>query len=443
MKKLFLLSLMSLALMAQAQVYYLMPTATENAPVANIFDVLPWEGDCTEANAEVSPERRAYDWFKTEIAGGEDRYITVKDIQDGVLDTADIRVLWINIDRIDFDLNSGLDALFTGDVHMKLKDFVTRGGNLFLSKQALRLVCQIGRCSWWPEYKAAGYVDGADTWSMVFNFDCDGNVDNHSAFRYVENKEIWQVDWATRFPLTSGEGTYRRTDNNNGWGWWDQYNAGNGLLNREGITLNERRQEFEAGQNCRILGGWGHTRYIDYAGMVEFFPDSIGQDFYAGTVMVMGLAAYQWGSQNLSEYNVKNLTKGILSYLEGEAHWLEGEAPHDGEVGDTLACTPLSTFEGYHIDLLSSDTSVAEFEENTNRLVLKAAGTATIQAVYVGDGVQSCKTQLVLEQTITVTAVPTALAEPEAQKVVKTIENGQVVILKAGKRYNALGAELK
>lgn len=444
MKKLFLLSLLSVAMMAQAQIYYLMPTATENAPVANVYDVLPWEGDCTEANVEVSPERRAYEWFKSEMAGGEDRYITVKDIADGVLDTADIRVLWINIDRINFDLNSGLDALFTNAVHMKLKDFVTRGGNLYLSKQALRLVNQIGRChDWWPGYAAGGYVDGADTWNMVYNFDCDGNVDNHSAFRFVENKENWQVDWATRFPLTSGEGTYRRTDNNNGWGFWDQFDAGNGALNREGITLNERRSEFENFQNCRILGGWGHTRYIDYAGMVEFFPDSINDEFYAGTVMVMGLGAYQWGPQNLSEYNVKNLTKGILTYLEGEAHWLEGEAPRSGHVNDTIVCTPLSTFEGYHIDLVSTNPEVADFVEGTNRLVLKAAGETTIQAIYTGDGVQSCKTVLVLAETISVDDTTTSVNNAfEAQKVQKIMENGQLIILRDGVRYNALGAQL-
>lgn len=442
MKKFFLLPLLSVALLAQAQIYYLMPTATENAPVANIFDVLPWEGDCTEANAEVSPERRAYDWFKTEIAGGQDRYITVKDIADGVLDTANIHTLWINIDRINFDLNTGLDALFTGAVHMKLKDFVTRGGNLYLSKQALRLVCQIGRCSWWPEYKSAGYESKEDSWYMVYNFDCDGNVDNHSAYRFAENKENFQVDWATRFPLTSGDGEYRRTDNNNGWGWWDQYDAGKGALNRPGITLNERRAEFEAGQNCRILGGWGHTRYIDYAGMVEFFPDTVGADYYAGTVMVMGLAAYQWGPQNLSEYNVKNLTKGILTYLEGNAYWLEGEAPHDGEVGDTILCTPLSTFEGYHIDLVSTNTEVADFVEGTNRLALKTAGTTKVQAIYTGDGVQSCKTQIVLEQEITVTGGTTALPMNRAEKVVKCVENGQVVVIKNGVRYNVLGAQL-
>lgn len=444
MKKFFLLPLLSVALMAQAQIYYLMPTATENAPVANIFDVLPWEGDCTTDNAEVSPERRAYEWFKNEIAGGEDRYITVKDIADGVLDTADIRTLWINIDRINFDLNAGLDALFTNDVHMALKDFVKRGGNLYLSKQALRLVNQIGRChDWWPGYAAGGYADGIDTWHMVFNFDCEGNVDNHSAYRFAENKENFQVDWATRFPLTSGEAPYRRTDNNNGWGDWANYDAGNGALNREGITLNERRQEFESFQNCRILGGWGHSRYIDYAGMVEFFPDSIGEEYYAGTVMVMGLGAYQWGPQNLSEYNVKNLTKGILTYLEGNAYWLEGEAPHDGYVGDTIQCTPLSTFEGYHIDLVSTNPEVADFVEGTGRLALKANGETTIKAVYTGDGVQSCKTELVLEQTINVSDTASSISHfREDAKAVKMVKNGQVVILKNGRRYNVLGKQL-
>lgn len=442
MKKYFLSMIALAALTVQAQVYYLIPSVDKSAEEVNVYDVLPWEGDGTLENNEVSPERRAYEWFAAAEGFNGDGILTIKDIKDGKLTNETVRTLWINIDRVGLDLETGLDAMFTNDVHMALKNFVKAGGNLFLTKQALRLVCQTGRCSWWPEYKSAGYVDGADTWHMMYNFDCEGNVDNHSAYRFAENKEKFQVDWETRFPLTSGEGTYRRTDNNNGWGWWDQYDAGNGPLNREGITLNERRAEFEAGQNCRILGGWGHTRYIDYAGMVEFFPGTVGEEEYKGTIMVMGLAAYQWGLQNTSEYNVQNLTKGILTYLEGEAHWLEGEAPRDGKVGESFKCTPLSNFEGYHIDLVSSDPEVASFGEG-GILTLNKKGEATIRAIYVGDGVQSCKTELVLETLISVSDTATSVTNMnKPAKAEKVIVDGRVFIIQNNQRYDIFGKQV-
>lgn len=429
-------------MMAQAQIYYLMPTASQNAPVASTNDVLPYETDGTEANNEVSPERRAYDWFKAEIAQNADQYITVKDIADGILDTANIHTLWINIDRINFAQDNGLNALFGSNIVSALRKFVMRGGNLYLSKQAVALVYNIGRSKWAPGYNANGYIDGADSWYAVYNFDCNGNVDNHSALRFVEGKEPFQVEANVRFPLTTGNAPFRITNNNNGWEDWGAYDAGNGALNREGITLQQRRDEFEGAQNCRLIAGWGHTRYIDFAGMVEFFPDSIDNDYFAGTILTMGLAAYQWGAQNLREYNVKNLTKGILTYLDGNAYWLEGEAPHDGMVGDTVQCTPLSTFEGYHIDLVSTNTEVAEFIEG-GKLVLKAAGNTTVQAIYTGDGVQSCKTMIMLQNDIKVATDHTAIQHNQSgKKAAKRVMDGKVVIIKNGQRYNVLGTQL-
>lgn len=429
MKKLFLLlSSCFLALAMQAEVYYLLPSTADNAPVQDVYSVLPWEGDGTAANVEVSPERRAYEWCKDTYNGGTAKYVTIKDVAEGKLlvnSKPAMTTLWINIDRCGLSLGD-FDAMFNDNVATALGNYVKAGGNLFLSKQATRLVTKMGRACWWPNgYNSNGYFDAADEWQMCVHFCTDGNLDNpfHSCMKYLENGQAQDgLSFTTRFPLVSGEGTYRRSDNNCAWGDFGLYAP------EKGGCDPERRNGIENGMGCKVLGGWGHTRGLDYAGFIEFYP----QGDFKGTVMAMGLAAYQWGPQNLSEYNVKNLTKGILEYLEGSAYWGENGAPHDGKVGDNFICSPLSAYQGYHIDLVSTNTEVASFNEGM--LTLHHAGQTTIKAIYTGDGKQSCKTEMVLEKTITVAPdlkwdiyPMSACVGEEGKKAVATTSDGTIV----------------
>lgn len=420
----------SLSLAMSAKAIYLLPTADKNASdqSLNVYDILPWEGDGTEANVEVSPERRAYEWCKDTYNEGEALFLTVKDVKEGALlnnGKPAMSALWINVDRVGLSLGD-FDALFNDDFTVALGNYVKAGGNLYLSKQATRLVTKIGRAQWWPnDYKSNGYFDASDEWQMCVHFCTDGNIDNpfHASLTYMENGQPQDgLEFVTRFPLVSGDGNYRRTDNNCAWGDFGLYAPDKG-----GCDI-ERRNGIENGMGCKVLGGWGHTRGLDYAGFIEFYP----QGDYKGTVMVMGLAAYQWGAQNKSEYNIKNLTKGILKYLEGSAFWGEGGAPHDGKVGDSFICSPLSDFQGYHIDLVSTNPAVASFEGGV--LTLNAMGTTTIQAIYTGDGKQSCKTQIVLEQEITVDpkleweiAPQSAFVGELGKKAVAKTTNGTIV----------------
>ncbi|MBR2168499.1 MAG: hypothetical protein IJ920_09390, partial [Paludibacteraceae bacterium] len=219
---LFFASVLSFSL--SAQVGYLIPyTADVNyGSIGNVYDYLPQENS---GSVEESPERKSYEWFNgvyTNAAGKQ--FFTVKDIKDGALLSAGVptvAALWINVDRVGYSLED-FDAMFNDDFKTAVANYVKAGGNLYLSKQATRLVTSIGRCSWWPHaFANGGYVDGSDTWNMTDNFCANYNRHGHAMIKYVEN---YSDEW--HFPLTSGEGTYRRTDNNSLWDDWGAYGIG-------------------------------------------------------------------------------------------------------------------------------------------------------------------------------------------------------------------------
>lgn len=321
MKKVFLFLLASsLSIAMHASVGYLLSGTPGNTTsginateVADVYTYLPYEED--GQGHEVSPERKAYEYIQSSCT-----LFTLKDLTDGKLiaySRPAVDVLWVNVDRVGLSLGD-FDGMFNNDVKTALSNYVKAGGHLYLTKQAGRLVAEIGRAKWFPnDYTSNGYVDGSDEWQMCFHFCTNGNVENpnHASLKYMENGQTQDgLSFNTRYPLVSGSGTYRRTDNNCGWGDWGLYWAQGSHEpgeNDGGCEIG-RRNNFERTMNCKVLGGWGHERIMSYAGMIEFYPNGD----YKGTVMVMALAAYQWGPQNLSEYNVKNLTRGIVEYLE-------------------------------------------------------------------------------------------------------------------------------
>lgn len=292
-------------------VFYLLPGSRQVTAdrVSHIYDYLPFESDGTNRNTDISPERGAGGWFawyngisQTDMT----RFITEGDILAGGLRGGDVTVLWINIDRVGYSLEM-LDAEFDEALCSELRSFVQRGGCLLLTKQAARLVTKIGRALYWPStYGWGGYMDAGDTWYMTYDFCTGDNRDDHPVYRYTTNHEERDgVGHPTCFPLCGGNGIYRRTDNNHVWGDWGAY-----AINAGGCDP-ARRRSLEMAMHCHVLGGWGHTRGLDCAGMIEFEP--VGD--YVGTIITIGLAAYQWGPQNTCEYNVKGLTQGCLEYL--------------------------------------------------------------------------------------------------------------------------------
>ena len=258
---------------------------------------------------QYQPEYQSAKWFYDNyVVPGNGRFIH----KDEVFPTG-MKVLWVHGDRVDQNTGDFYNA-FGGDAFKtKLQAFVQVGGKVFLSKQATRFANDIGRCTWAPSYDQSGYNDGSDTWYMVSNFVTVGSgVDrhNHLAFRYMQDYTEHGGEGYCRWPLVNGDGTYKRSDHKYMWGepgdvWSNTYGIS------EGTTDVARLNAFESAQNCQILGGWGHTTALDGVTMVEFLPTAS----FAGTVIAQGVPAYQWTTPNTAIYNVKNLTKGVLEYL--------------------------------------------------------------------------------------------------------------------------------
>lgn len=389
-KKIFsLFALACCSTLLSAQVGYLFPYSPNViwSEVGNVYDYLPWEGS---GHGEESPERKAYEWFNDVYTNADGKqFVTVKDVKDGALlsnGIPTVKVLWINVDKVGMSIED-YDAVYGNeDFISAIRNYVQAGGNVFLTKQATRIVSAIGRCSWWPDYRNGGYFDEAnDQWNLTDNFCCNYNRHGHAMYRYMEN---YFDDW--RFPLTHGDGQYSRTDNNNTWGDWNGYGIPEGgcdvYADGEFAGKNIRIQKFEAAQKCQILGGWGHTQGMDCAGFIEFFPDGD----YKGTIVAMGLAAYQWSASNTAVYNVKNLTKGVLDYLSSNTAdtglaWNEETIPASGVINTTHIMTAHAN-AGYTIRYGADNPTVANIGDMDGNIYFNYFGDATFTATATGDG---------------------------------------------------------
>ncbi|MDE5875209.1 MAG: DUF4960 domain-containing protein, partial [Muribaculaceae bacterium] len=93
---------------------------------------------------------------------------------------------------------------------------------------------------------------------------------------------------------------------------------------------------FMARNNAEVLGTWGHNGGEVGAGLVEFRPmttratDAADVMERKGTIIVNGLAAYEWaqtGGTNESHQNILDLTTNIMMYLSPVAEGGTGVEP--------------------------------------------------------------------------------------------------------------------
>lgn len=399
MKKLLsLLLCCMLTLVASAQVYYLIPSADKSAAEITSTDLfLPDENG-------QQPERNAYAWFCQQY--GTDHIVTVKDVVDGQLLTdgalGSVQVLWVNVARVGLELHQ-FDSIFSPAFRSQLKLFVQAGGNLYLSSQASRLVSEIGRCSWWPnDYTYGDYATCSETdvWNITFNFCTGADHASHAVYANMTDKGQ-KDDIDATFPLQAGT---QRTDNNTGWGDWKTYWF---LAGHDTVADHDpvpggcdvaRQNLFEDNQHCQILGGWGHTRGLDYAGFVEFFP----YDTYKGTVIAMGLAAYQWCTANTRVANVQNLTRGVLDYLSlpYSLAW-SADAATAATIGSTASVTATAN-SLYTITYASESPATASISESGS-VQANYFGEATLTAtINAGDGVSFPKQSRTISRVLTV-----------------------------------------
>lgn len=404
MKKLFLfLMACCLSLTMSAKVAYLLPNdCSYNSENGNLDGFIAE----TQDEGDQWPELNAAVWFRDNyVKNGKGEFIT---INETVAKYAEFSVIWIHLDR---NGHGGIKDYYNDAFIAKLKTYCKNGGNLFLTKHATQLLGdgQLNRIyvkngdadayPISPEYPNSGWKveknDKQETvevkWWTSTNFHGFDNS-GHALYNNMEGGFRGDQKNVETLLVSAGK---NHTDNNCG-------------IPRDWILINEddnyekrldKINAFNSLNNCRIIGTWGDQGWMQYAGNIEFYPH--GENF-KGTILMVGLAAYSWCANNFgyAKTNVERMTSNALSYLQGSAYWKDGEAPRDGYVGTSYVCTPLSNFEGYNIVLSSSNTDVASFDGGT--LSLKAPGKTTIKATYTGNGMKSCKTQIVLEQEITV-----------------------------------------
>ena len=481
MKKFFLFVMAIAAMSASAKVAYLLPKGTAYDAETKVLTGFPAE----EINGVAqNPELNAAEWFKATyvtcetptgvfVTPAEFAASVVENELDGSVTLPDYEALWIHIDRVD-EGNSIDEAKasygFNEDFTYALTLYVANGGNLLLSKQATHLVGDMGRAEY-PEYNRGGYFKKNEQWFVSTNF---GGQDNsgHMIYRRHngdfggESKNVesaWVKDveyiWNEEHTEIVDSILYNVcTDHNCGWGGKSD----------EDLTA------WQAANHARVLGTWGGCTKADYLGYVEFYPYSmtatmgettIEMPVVKGTVLCLGLATYMWNTNNRGwgGDNVRHLTSCALEYLTAQPKNTEGGDlytkittdpffyPAEVEDDARMLHPVVENLQASYVLVNTVPANIASFVTNPEGkepglyLVFTAEGEANFvmtlrETRELQDWTLGWYTyDLSMTYSKTTTLIN---ASEAAQKAIKTIENGQIVIIKNGVRYNALGAQL-
>ncbi|MDE5976217.1 MAG: GH32 C-terminal domain-containing protein, partial [Muribaculaceae bacterium] len=221
-------------------------------------------------------EKAVYDYFVSKFPTGT--VLFAGDVEK--IKASDFDCLWVTCDRpgIEQGWENLPEAFSNANFVNTLKNYSAAGGNLYLTKFAGQLVVAIGRTMDAPNvfYSGEG-SEKDDEWSMQampYSEFVDSPIFNSLPLR--------QEDYAKVLPLMSGK--HDRDDHNC---LWD--------LNQVGGA-----DAFMARNNAEVLGTWGHNGGEVGAGLVEFHPmttratDAADVMERKGTIIVNGLAAYEW-----------------------------------------------------------------------------------------------------------------------------------------------------
>ncbi len=283
-----------------------------------------------DKNIDVHEEKAVYDYFVSKFPTG--KVLFSGDVDK--INASDFDCLWVACDRPGLEKGwQNLPEAFSNKKFVtKLKEYSAQGGNLYLTKFAGQLVNAIGRTNDEPDVFSSGDGDMKDDeWSMqVMPY---GDKNESAIFNGLS--AIRDDGYAYVLPLMSG--THHRDDHNC---LWDLNNFGGA-------------DGFMARNNAEILGTWGHNGGENGAGFIEFRPvqtrsadpEIIKQR--KGTVIVNGLAAYEWAQTdgyNDSHQNILDLTTNVIMYLspvaEGGSGVEPGEDPETPEPVVTPEPTP-------------------------------------------------------------------------------------------------------
>lgn len=248
------------------------------------------------------PDFVSADWFNQEYVLEPDRgcFINPKEYNADNPIPDEVKVLWIHNDHVGLSSEDYFTALGRENFVAALRAFVERGGHLFLSKQATRLVGdlhllgQIDANNYaYPGFQNGGYSsDTSDPWSIKYDYTYDGN----------------HKDYSTH-PVYTGFTAYPQIQTNS-------KRTNNNFLLFENLDTYEDYQSKENEYKCRLLGCWANGQNPYQGGIfAEFLPRTAGN----GTIIMMGAAAYHWTGFIVDDINgdLTNLTTNILAYLHG------------------------------------------------------------------------------------------------------------------------------
>lgn len=343
---------------------------------------LPFDGFWTgsENNPVLSPERATYTWFNNSYTTSQDKTrILIGSLQAAESSVPeDVDVLWINLDRNKdaISFNSGetqyYDNIFNNNVVTALSNFVKRGGNLLLTKQAARIVTMIGRTALYPTC-GISYIQKENPGPKIAY--TQKVVPAHKIFADTGEDSNYNLV-STDYP------TFRES-------LWD------------GLNTDDDRSNFERNNTCKILG------YNDNdnkkAGIVEFYP----KGDYHGTVLVIGVFGYQWcpdAETPVNTYlsNVKKLTQNALDYLTATSE-LTVSTPSANPV---ICAQEYITVSGDYLTPVSyatTNANVANINNETGRIYYNHFGEVIFTVEAEGDGIHIPKNIVSASVTRTVT----------------------------------------
>lgn len=237
-------------------------------------------------------EQAAYDWFKDEYNPGHglDKVVFTPD-NISTLNANDVKVLWIPINR-QGDNGDNIDVVKPKAIydHVEaLKNYVKKGGNLYLTNHATLLVSAIGRID--DQYKPN---------TVTYGNPVNINIENP----WGVNPRFADMDYRghvlySDFKAGSRESNYF-------------LNSGPSREDHNCLWKDFIYTDFIKATNSHILGKWSDDVDTKNFGVVEFMPT----EEYKGTILCNGLAAYEWSCEgNKYVDNIKRFTENSISYL--------------------------------------------------------------------------------------------------------------------------------
>lgn len=382
MKRIYLLLTMTLAAtFLSASVGFVVPD-TKNAYESSWnYEKFPYDGYNDGSDHGECPERTAFIWYSSNNCTSSDkRFFSMYDIEHEALLTdgkPTVTALWFNLDRPgEFD-DVISNLLNRDDFKNAVAAYVKAGGNVLLTKQAARLVLEMGRCDLWTTVYFHGV---AYSKTSTTDYQIEENVDDETEYKLFSGCTFSD----SKYSLSSNSGSANRECV---WNFYDTYG--------EPHDVPANRTKFETDYKCKILAFDGKD--TNKGGMIEFYP----KDDFKGTILVIGTNAYDWGEINTYLSNVKQLTQNALDYLTATSE-LTVSTPSANPV---ICAQEDITATGNYLTPVSyatTDANVANINE-TGHIYYNHFGEVTFTVEAEGDGIHIPKNIVSASVTRTVT----------------------------------------